>query len=91
MLTACVGTVVVGGGKEGIEMVRRPLMATYSLRSDLQLWRAGLNDHGNAFSHLFSSVIGKYCVSRQCMNPRTAISPAQMLLFRTCVLSKTMS
>lgn len=56
-----------------------------------QLWRVGLNDHGNSFSHFFSSGIGNYCVSRQCMIPRTATSPAQMLLFRTCALSKTVS
>lgn len=67
-------TVAVQGEKEGIEMVSRPLVATYLLQSDLQLWRAGLN--GNSFSHFFSTGIGKYCLSRQCMNPRTAISSA---------------
>lgn len=49
--------------KERIEVVSRPLVAMYLLQSDLQLRRAGLNDHGNSFSNFFSSGFGKECVS----------------------------
>lgn len=91
MLRGFVCTFAVQGEKEGIEMVSSPLVATYPLQSDLQLWKAGLNEHGGSFSHFFSSGIGKFCVLRQCMNLRITISPAQMLLFRTSVLNKTMS
>lgn len=45
--------------KERTEVVSRSLVAMYLLQSDLQLWRAGSNDHG----YSFSSGIGKEWVS----------------------------